>query len=361
MLRLQLACVALQLTAIVAVCGGWTQASAGAGRGLIAIAEGDGVYDVRTAVVAADGSRLRTLTPRRQSSFPSSWSPDGKELAYSVQPQPGIENVWVMNANGSDKRQLTHLPAGNDANAAKWSPDGKKIAYFVRTRHGDDGNVWVMNADGSGAHALTQKTGWGRNDPTWSPDGGQIAYTDPAANNTAGSIGIFDLATGTERRLNPPIGSLFQYPAWSPNGEQLTFFVAPDGRNARGARIGVINADGTGFRFLTSPHLTAVGATWSPNGKQLAFDAFPSKPGDHTDHVGIYVMNADGSGLRRVAPHGQYPTWSPNGKQIAFTYNHVLTGNKQVSDYQVVAPDGRSLRRIVRVAGAIELPPLWQP
>jgi TolB protein len=67
--------------------------------------------------------------------------------------------------------------------------------------------------------------------------------------------------------------------------------------------------------------------TWSPDGSQLAFF--------RTD--GIYVVNADGSGMRRLIQEGQYPDWSPDGRRIAYS----LRG-----DIYVAAADGTGARSV---------------
>src|SRR5216117_1854859 len=81
-----------------------------------------------------------------------------------------------MNADGSDPRNLTNNPGGDDTPA--WSPDGTRIA-FTSAR---DGNweIYVMNADGSNATRLTDN---GAQMPAWSPDGTRIAFTSARDGN----------------------------------------------------------------------------------------------------------------------------------------------------------------------------------
>ena len=117
--------------------GGESQSSAAARRptalGLIAleldqfsdccVLIGSSIWTVRT-----DGSMLHRFPLSSPDSFPASpvLSPDGRRIAY----EEGSD-VYVMNADGSDKRRLTSATKKcNDDNAMpRWSPDGKRIVY----------------------------------------------------------------------------------------------------------------------------------------------------------------------------------------------------------------------------------------
>src|SRR5262249_31683732 len=79
-----------------------------------------------------------------------------------------IQDVWSINADGTDLEQPTHSPWREFD--PSWSPDGRFIAY--RAEPHDHPELWVMNADGSGQHPLTSDGGF----PDWSSDGSLIAY-----------------------------------------------------------------------------------------------------------------------------------------------------------------------------------------
>src|SRR5258708_73518 len=101
-------------------------------------------------------------------------------------------------------------------------------------------------------------------------------------------------------------------PAWSPNGRQIAFVSDRELSPA----IYVMNADGSGQRRLTYGSSDDEGPAWSPDSQRIAFSRIVFRDSN------IYVMNADGSALTPLyRAYGNYsvtPPWSPDGRQIAF-------------------------------------------
>jgi Tol biopolymer transport system component len=116
--------------------------------------------------VAKDGTEIKW-------SSHGSFSPDGKKIAYSST-ENGHAEIWIMNSDGSDKKQVTFPddPNAPDANNPTWSPDGGKIVYFGGFAR-SNGFIFTMNPDGSGR---TQLTNLPSDDPSWSPDGQKIFF-----------------------------------------------------------------------------------------------------------------------------------------------------------------------------------------
>jgi TolB protein len=236
--------------------------------------------------------------------------------------------IWVMNADGSDPRQLTHNHDTTNtlfALGAVWAPNGKTIAYYGT--HYDPNtdkqigapHVYLINADGTDQRLLTDHPGrW----PSFSPDGKKIAFDgggQPSANifvaNTDGSDVqqlTFDAAARNIR------------PDWSADGQQIAFTSQRDGHD----EIYVMNADGSDQTRLTNtdrppgePPVSNNAPAWSPNGQQILFQSDRDLNADGTANTEIYVMNADGSGQTRLTNHDgrdEDPAWSPNGQQITY-------------------------------------------
>jgi TolB protein len=112
--------------------------------------------------------------------------------------------------------------------------------------------------------------------------------------------------------------------------------------------LDVINADGSGLRRLA--HISGAAAVWSPDGRKLVFGKQPRRPGAACRPAGrcndeIYVINADGTGLQRLTRNtlvDGHPTWSPGGRRIAFTRDR----DEQTANIYVMNADGSGQRRL---------------
>ena len=145
--------------------------------------DGDGdIY-----VMNADGSQVTNVTNSSDQEFDPVWSPDGKRIVFGRcegSCPSFLSEVWVINADGTGLKQLTH--GGGFPGA--WSPDGKRIA-FVANRVGDDVSleeVFTMNVDGSGVTQVTSNHF--RDFPTaFSPNGKQILFQSDRDGKREGS------------------------------------------------------------------------------------------------------------------------------------------------------------------------------
>ena len=96
------------------------------------------------------------------------WSPDGKQIAYAEPVEEGGVEVFVMGADGSNKKQLTKMGGMNTHSA--WSPDGKKIAFQHWGQGEESASLYMMDPDGSNQKEVVKGEGpveGGR--PAWKP------------------------------------------------------------------------------------------------------------------------------------------------------------------------------------------------
>src|ERR671923_7810 len=186
------------------------------------------------ATVVADG---RETTPDGDGFFlgvslldemSPQWSPDGKRILFRALPNdrqfPNDADVYVMNADGSQVRELTFSNAFDGD--PTWSPDGKKIAFESQR----DGNseIYTMNAAGSGQTRLTNDAGkvadisldFVHADPAWSPDSKKIAF----ASTRDGDYEIYTMnANGSDQTNLSENAALDALPTWSPDGKEIVF------------------------------------------------------------------------------------------------------------------------------------------
>ena len=300
-------------------------------------------------VMNADGSGQRWLTLTIASWGTSAWSPDGRRIAYGSD-RGGNSQIYVINADGSAQRNLTP-ERSLDSNPA-WSPDGRRIAFL--SYRGGNSDIYVMNAHGSRRRNLTRNPAT-ENAFRWSPDGRKIAFLTYRGGNW--EVYVMTADGSEQRRLTQGNALPSAPPAWSPDGRRIAFVSERDGN----AEIYVVNADGTGQRNLTRIPRYDGDPAWSPDGRKIAFASGSRSCRAGEGCVGnsdVYVMNADGSGQRRLtrAPRGDVvPAWSPDGRKIAFVSKR--DGNPEI---YVMNSDGSGQRNLTRNATVDRLV-AWSP
>lgn len=260
-------------------------------------------------VVNPDGTELRRLTPADGFDRGPVWSPDGSRMLFTSR-----DDLYVMNGDGGGR---TLLADGEGFAAYRWSPDGSMIAFVAVTVSGADAfeNLWVMNADGTNSRELARNA----SAPTWSPDGSSLAYFSSSLSDPHVRVISLD-GTGDRRLTNDPVAA-FQ-PAWSPDGSRIAIVTL-------GAKdLLLINPDGTGLVNLTPAGTDDDSPTWSPDGSRIAFNTGPENQPLESD---IAVVNPDGSGRSVLTSNPGFdlsPSWSADGSRIVFESS--ATGDSEI-------------------------------
>lgn len=240
-------------------------------------------------------------------------SPDGKHIVFESN-RGGNYEVYVIDFISGIQINLTKNKA-NDYSPV-WSPDGKQIAFIsdrdaillISNRGYSTNNIYVMDADGSNVRRLTPgnvTSGYGG--LAWSPDGKKLAFDLSSLTKYGGffeeGIAIMDLNNFSITKLgNDETAS---GPKWSPDGEYILY------RSSQGpeSSIAVIKIDGTGGITLTAdPLYYDIDPFWSPDGKRIVFSSRRS------GNFHLYIMDADGSNQMQLTSGSgdeTSPAWLP--------------------------------------------------
>ena len=282
----------------------------------------------------------------------------------------GGEGIYVVRADGSNAKLLLRVEPEPLLTPESWSPDGKRIAYLWFDAPPDLKNLpllghmplYVVNADGSGRERLLDM-------PVelffrWSPDGSRLAFSsafeDPASKNPSASLTmrsalyVMDLQSRKLTRLT--IVGDGRYPSWSPDGRRIVFSGETDTKNID---IYVVDANGQNLRRLTTAPTYDQAPEWSPQGDRIAYVA-PSRTDTGS---GIFVMNANGSGIRRISEQqAEGVTWSPDGTHFLAGSSLINVATSETTEPlpeavldAMFAPDGRAILYRLRDAGSSAL------
>lgn len=281
----------------------------------------DGNYDLY--IMNSDGSEQRNITNSPPSDIHTNnnvgpvASPDGTRIAFQSD-RDGNSEIYIINLESGVQRNLTMNSASDYS--PTWSPDGIHIAFIsdrdavivdIEARYDIwTNNIYIMNADGSDVYRLTSdNTTIAYNGLAWSPDGKTIAlsFSSPTRFGRYFSRGInlLTLSDLTLTRLTFDQSTHQSSPKWDPTGEYILYMVT----GSRLSNIYSMNRDGTNQIALSrDPNVYDTSPSWSPDGKQILF----SSRRDGSYH--IYVMNVDGTNLTQLTNgpgEESFPVWLP--------------------------------------------------
>jgi Tol biopolymer transport system component len=236
----------------------------------------------------------------------------------------GATDIFTMNPDGSDVQQLTSFGPNGFAYAQSWSADGRQLVFAATASPSDAAiQLWVMNADGSAQHQLLNDPSFIDTYPGFSPDGNTIVF-ERCPFNVSGGCELYRIRVdGTELTALINFGvntdRLDITPEYSPDGETIAF--AGFFREGVLSAIYLMNADGSNIRRITPPELEAWLPNWSPDGTKIAFSTRSLYP-PNTINQQTWVVDPDGKELKQVTfpgvLHDFFPSWSPDGTSIAF-------------------------------------------
>jgi WD40 repeat protein len=252
----------------------------------------DGTYIAR-----ADGLAVRKAFDLQGVwEFQPDVSPDGKRVALRADEEPPRGGTWLVGIDGSNPINLSRQ-VGVWGGAADWSPDGRSLVYTGKRKGERFFGLWIVRTDGSRARRITPDT-WEAQYPAWSPDAKSIAFTRVVPPDDFSLYVLSPDGAGLRKVSQGDHND--NYAAWSPDGKQLVF----NSERSEGAGLWLINADGTGERFLTE----GGEPQWEPR-RLIIFDC----PVGSDDPARGCVISPDGSALTELPIDRQvaFPNWLP--------------------------------------------------
>ena len=245
------------------------------------------------------------------------WHPDGQSISFLYE-----GDLWLTDLNGSTRQNITNGRVSlNSCVPTSWSPDGRQIAYWGNSDQG----IGVYAIDVNGRNDQIVSAGWTRDGRvSWSPDGRNLAYSemlklDPPFDRFGSDI--FAVNANGSNRVNLTVNPApFNISAsWSPDGKKIAYVASPKPFLwLPPHNIHVMNADGTNPTMLTEEGRWVYewNPTWSPDSRRIAFAK--QTPDGFKD---IFSMNADGSDLRNLTQTHrvveEYPAWSPGAQAVS--------------------------------------------
>ncbi len=268
-----------------------------------------GVHDGKKAnigIMIADGSKRTILTKHDALELDPALSPDGKLIAFVI---ANKSEVWVMSADGKDRKKLVIGTSRTFALAPTWLPDGKRIAY-TKLSDNEDGSGFnsemvVFDADGKNAKSLGKGLM-----PAWSPDGKRMVYSRRDEATKEPRLRVRDADGHNDKEL---VKGLAFAGAWSPDGKRIAYLGSKGGLPQR-PHIYVSNADGSGAKPLTTSAEGECPPRWSADGKRLYFTRMLYEP----KKSAIRVINADGKNEKELTKGNGLDLLGGSGPFILF-------------------------------------------
>jgi eukaryotic-like serine/threonine-protein kinase len=293
--------------------------------------------------------------------FNPAWSPDGKQLVIStvnIADSPyervGVGELWIVNIATGDRR----LVYKGDAVQPHWSPSGDRIAFWGLRPGGSRRDMWTIAASGGEPVEVTNDAAleWS---PVWSADGSFLYFSS----DRSGSLNLWrvPIEQPSGRVLAPPqpmtTPTLFAgHLSVSSVGDQIAYTSFDNRSNIQ--RLELDASSGTvkpGATWLTTGSTFAQEADVSWDGQRVVFRAGMTQED-------LFTRRVDGTDLQQLtsdSARDRYPRWSPDGRHVIF-----LSDRSGQYGLWMVGADGAGLRLVAESSETDRLSPAgitWAP
>lgn len=264
---------------------------------------------------------------------------------YFVSDRTGHKEIWSMDYDGSNERQLTNFRALSQSPAV--SLDGKTVACNTLASNGktESWQIRVMSADGARLHfknppAPTNIT------PEFTPDGKRILFS--SSESGYAQIYSADLEGNDLQRISHT-QSIDVSPRVNPkNGRDVLFISDRSGAQ----QLWRMNMDGGDAEMLTDDEGQVANPSWRPDGQMIAF---AWTRGYERGNFNIFIMDIAGRApvqLTKDSGINENPWWGPDGLHLVFS-------SKRSGTYQIYSmlADGTNLKALTKTGNNIQ--PVW--
>ena len=348
-------------------------------------------------IIHPDGTGLHRLTPHGDFCGSPKWAADsGRIVAYCMTAEQTLDNRRAVPEHPENTRivsvdirtgGMSELPAGpgvkfnpsllngdvlayirrdgddrgihysngrrgpaGEIRSATWSPDGTRVVFHKRLAF--ERKPWVRTWSRNPQYELTLTYGG----PSFRPTGDRFTFVGPAANAKGAGVAVAEVGGATSHVIYRDPARNVLGPQWSPQGDRIIFgigefgaffngfhglFLKPEDRVEGGAQVAMVNADGSGFRELTTGPNNNAFPSMDREGRRFVYRTFGPE-GD-----GLRIMDIESRKVTRIADgYDNFPLWSPRGDLIMFS--------RQVDgDYEIytIKPDGTGVKRLTDSRG----------
>ena len=340
---------------------------AGVLAGVIATATPRAARTAADAASTASSSPVAETTPSAASATTTSPTPDIGVVLPASDPLAAQQFIIPRGEDAATQLNLANVAGvvgprrlSNAGGRNSWpmlSADRRTIIYINYAA----GTLRTIAADGTGDRRLitSQPKGCGEiARASWSPADQSIMVVECRAEDRPDRLLVIKLDGTVVRRLetNEP---RVEDPMISPDGRTVTYWAAETSDGPNGGSIYTLAMDGSSPPVQLTDRRAGSDAdpTWSPDGTMIAFRRRVS-----ADNFDVYLMRADGSGVRPVATGPaveEKPSWSPDGRQMMIISNRDASGEPgKTYDAYVLDIDGGTPRPLGLSANVV-LTPAW--
>ncbi len=268
----------------------------------------------------------------------STWSPDGKQIAF-ITNISGRNNLWLVPAQGGWPTQLT--VSDQRQTQPTWAPDGTWIAYTSDHDGDEQWDIFLVSPKTGDVVNVTMSPESAEIDPAWSPDGRQLVYATKPKTGASYEIELIDVATRHIRHLtkNTPKELSNQAPIFSRDGKFLVY--TQTYANGKDASIFLLDLTGGQSTNLT-PHEgqhNFYASDISPDGKTvfMVSDA-------HNGYYNVGLLEIATKKINWLTDEKwelSPGSFAPDGKSLTWTAN--VDGNTNIYVYDLVAKHAEAL------------------